>query len=595
MTKLLAAFARPRMPFLALGLACFVFFLLHQLYVSIVSPTALYMDSLRLMHHLREFDEGRMTLLDVWGYGGASHRGLVFQLFLYANVRLFSLDVMLANRLTGLMVLLVGLAVALPYLKQNLKDVSSGARRLCYCLVAVLFVVLGYSPAGFELFTLDLGLPLWFKNLCFVAFFILHGRFLYQPTGPQAVLLAFASAAIVLVVAMGWAYAFAGATLAVHGCAAILTKPARSLKSWLPSVAIIISIILYIKGGDGAGDGVTSVMIAQKFFSAAWLACHAVGSTFLGAETGIRYGVPHWIPGLIGAGMFVMAIALVGHRLLRRSWSGSLLPIYLISYGTLVAVSVSYARGNAGYDAVMASRYYMDLYLFTVGTFWVWSEGAIKQGGGLLWSLIAALALLFGGQLATQLTEWRAAPYRREAIAAMNKATLSGLVRPEDAQLLQSPRENARLGIAAMRAWNVGVFRGLDRVASCDVSKVMFLAGWYPPEKDSTWMAGAATLSVPPCGCNLSANVYLPASFSAREIFIRAENEVVVRRQLRPGEVTTIKVPGYGARTLLEVESSAVTIPAQEAGGVDTRELSSLWGRPKFDCDLPSAVRISRK
>ena len=79
---------RPRWPLLLLGVAGLLLFATHQVYVSVVHPSALYMDSLRLLSHLYEWQHGRMSALDIWGYGSSSHRGLITQLFLYANVKL---------------------------------------------------------------------------------------------------------------------------------------------------------------------------------------------------------------------------------------------------------------------------------------------------------------------------------------------------------------------------------------------------------------------------------------------------------------------------------------------------------------------------
>ncbi|SDQ88766.1 hypothetical protein [Pseudoxanthomonas sp. CF125] len=592
MIEALAGKALPRWPLLLLGAASLALFAIHQTYVSIVHPSALYMDSLRLLSHLYEWQHGRMSLLEIWGYGGSSHRGLITQLFLYANVKLLSLDVLTVNRITGVVVLALGFSIAVPYLRQNLRDpgLSSTRARWLLCYFAILFIALGYSPAGFELFTLDLGLPLWVKNFCFVAYFAAHAHLLRSPTLARSMTLTALAPVVVLVVGMGWSYAFVGTVVSVHFLAMILLGgPARTLSSVVPTLVVLVSGLLYVKGGGGAGDGVTGGMLFQKFPSAIWLACHSIGSTFLGSETGTRLGVSHWLPGLTGMGLILAMFVFLFQSIRRRTWSGTLLPLYLAGYGGLVALSVGYARGGGGFDAVMASRYYMDLYLFTVGAFWVWSEHALRQRDWLsVCLLVFAQALLFTGQMATQWVEWHTAPYRRVAIAAMNEATLNGVADEEDARLLQSPLPDARRGAAAMRNFGVGVFH--NRVAGeCADEGIRRQKGWYRVENGAVWMSGSAVLSVPRCECTTVASVYLPASFAEREIVVQEGELEVARINLTPGQTQTIRLPPTLRPSLFRVTASSVTVPKRDLGTADVRELSVLWTVPSFECAAPAA------
>ncbi|WP_188248909.1 hypothetical protein, partial [Stenotrophomonas maltophilia] len=62
-------------------------------------------------------------------------------------------------------------------------------------------------------------MPLWVKNLCFVGFFSLHARLLSGASRyPHllSALLALLAVVVVLVVGMGWNYAFIGAVLALQ-------------------------------------------------------------------------------------------------------------------------------------------------------------------------------------------------------------------------------------------------------------------------------------------------------------------------------------------------------------------------------------------
>ena len=156
--------------------ATLLFAVLHQVMVGRAHPDALYMDSLRLLYQVQEWQQGRMSFVELWGLGSA-HRGFINPLALMANVRFFSLDVMLANRLTGGIVASVAFVLAYAFNRQ----VAGRGRPWVQPGVSLLIAAACFSWAGFELFTLDLGLPLWTKNLCFVLFFAAHGAWLAGP------------------------------------------------------------------------------------------------------------------------------------------------------------------------------------------------------------------------------------------------------------------------------------------------------------------------------------------------------------------------------------------------------------------------------
>lgn len=573
-----------------LALITAVFLGAHQLYVATVHPSALYMDSLRILAHLDDWEQGRSSLLQLWGYGSGSHRGLLFELFLLANVKWFSLDVLMANRLTGVAILLVGLLLSGSYLRNNLsnQEFSGAWKKVLLLYFAVTIVALGFSPAGFELLTLDLGFPLWIKNLCFIAYFVAQDRLLQRPSPSLSVALSFVGPVIVLVVAMGWSYAFVGAVCLTHLFALFLRRQhARSLLAALPVATILIAGLAYVSGGSDTGDGISAALLLQKLSAVLWLTCHAIGAVFIGVEAAARFGVPQWICGALGAGLIAMASLFVVAALRRRHWAGSLLPFQLMAYGGLVAFSVSYARGDAGADAVMASRYYMDVYLFTIGLLWVWSEAvlAIRARIYLILPLILLQGLLWCGQLITQWTEWHSAPFRRDAIAAMNRVTLNGIIGAEEASLLQSPLRDAKAGVSVMRRSGLGVFRGSTSGVDCLDTAIGLSKGWYAIENGSVWMSRSAALNVPPCRCSATAEIYLPDAFRAREITVSTEGREVTRLQLLPGRSSRLELPATDEQAVFDIVSSIVTVPAIELGGEDGRELSVLWSIPSFECE----------
>ena len=99
------------------------------------------------------------------------------QLFLWANVSLFDLDVLLANRLTGAVISAVAACLCISWMA-DMRHQPGAKRPWLNVVVVVTVAALCFSWAGYELLTLDLGLPLWTKNLAFVAFFCGHAHLL---------------------------------------------------------------------------------------------------------------------------------------------------------------------------------------------------------------------------------------------------------------------------------------------------------------------------------------------------------------------------------------------------------------------------------
>jgi len=153
---------------------------LHALYLQRAMPEVPYMDSLRALVLLAGWEQGQVTLAQLWGLGRA-HQGLINPFFIYANVELLHYKVMWANRLTTLAVALVALTIGHEVVsdyREKARAITRGSWRWAWVIFLVLIPVQLFSSAGYELFTLDLGLSLWIKNVLIVLYYVLHARFL---------------------------------------------------------------------------------------------------------------------------------------------------------------------------------------------------------------------------------------------------------------------------------------------------------------------------------------------------------------------------------------------------------------------------------
>lgn len=576
-----------------------IFLLLHLAFLDRAQPDALYMDSLRLLHQLQEWSEGRLSFAEIWGVGSA-HRGFINQLALLGNIRFFSLDVLLANRMTGVVTGLVAFILVYALNRQFAGTPTTIATRVMRLFLSLLVAGLCFSWAGFELFTLDLGFPLWTKNLCFVLFFVAHDRYLVHSRNGQrapgmAVLLAVAGAGIVMFVGMGWSYAFAGAVFGVHFLASLEDGRRAGLRPVLqralPVLAVFAALALSLTQGGGGGQGGDEDSFGRLLGALSTLLelpLYALGGAWIGVETRGDVGLP--LAAVAGMGAISVLVAAYGliQRMRRGVFAGSLLPLHLVAYGALTAVSLAAARGAEGPAAVMASRYYMDVVLFAVGTLWLLAEDVEARKA---WRrTVFGLFMLYGVALSTGLyltymREWDVAPYRAANFEAMNRALYLGVPDEAAAQLLQSPLAHARQGAEILRKRRLALFATVGNDL-CEAGSIRRLEGWNAPEGDTVWMTRQARLLLPSCRCALVAQLYLPADFPERTLHVEDAAGTRIEAALAPGRDTAVTLPAGEVAREVRLSLSQSTVPARDlAGGTDLRELGVLWRAMAFSCN----------
>jgi len=586
------------------------FGLLHQAFVGRAYPDALYMDSLRLLYQVQAWQQGQLSFGELWGVGSA-HRGFINPLLLMANIRFFSLDVMLVNRMTGVVVGLVALVLVYQFNRGEAWSLRGADAPATVLRVAVSVMLAGlcFSWSGFELFTLDLGLPLWIKNLCFVLFFTLHGWLLASRsrmlgTAAVAIALALAGVLIVMFVGMGWSYAFAGALVGVQVLALVadqrsgqVPRPLVALRL-LPVGAVVAALAWSVLQGASSGqveEGDSLSRLAGELPGLGRLALYALGSAWIGYGALGQYGLPSALLPWLGAVGVAMAVYGIVDRLRRGLRSGSLLPLYLVGYGILTALSVAAARGDGGFAAVVASRYYMDLALFLAGVLWLTAEAVLARrtlvSVTTLPFLVLAVSVLLGLALSGY-HEWKVAPYRAKVFEAMNLALRRGVPGEAEAQLLQSPLEHARLGVAVLRERRLGPFAGL-RVQSCVPDNVIHSGDWSEREPGGRWMGQSASLDVPPgCGCSLEADLFLPGQpFIPRHLTVSSGGNTLAHVPLEPGATARLVLP-LGADEGFQLSVSQVTVPAEVVpGSPDVRRLGVYWTRLALACETSAQAR----
>ncbi|BFI96985.1 MAG: hypothetical protein RSP_24950 [Rhodanobacter sp.] len=582
--------------------ACFL--IAHQAYVTRANPDAPFMDTLRLVYQLEQWLSGRMSFWEYWRQG--QHLGFIFQLILLGNTKFFSLDIILANRATGVVVALLALILLSNFVSTVREERKTLADLVFQTAILILIAAICFGRAGFELFTNDLGFALWVKNLLFVIYFSAYSWYLRAVLNRRVAWIAglgliSAGPVIVLFVAMGWSYAFVAAVMVASAIEMIgLFKQGgwrRSAAKFLPLIALLIAQAVYVVASLVGFGGSPASAKSAALIHIPGLVFYALGSVVVDQDVMHSYFTTFpALPKLIGASMFVAAVVLTLSRFRRNALGAySVLPFYLMAYGFFTAFSVSVARGHDGPGAVMASRYYMDIMLFGVGLIWLWFENLIRanvrESKGTLTGFIVLCFVVGAGQYLNYKQEWRIAPYRALTFKAMNEALLNGVPDQAAANLLQSPLDNARRGDQVMRNHGFSLYSKL-KSEECRNDGVKLLKGWYLSEGDSTWMEGHARMLIPACHCDLVAQVYLPANFPARTLRVQdsASNAEI---RLLPGQSEQVPFGVSKNERVVDLSVSATTVPAAVmSASSDRRHLGVLLTGYSYVCERDGGRRL---
>jgi hypothetical protein len=334
-----------------------------------------------------------------------------------------------------------------------------------------------FSPAAFELFTLDLGFPEISRNLAFSLTLIFVERWVSGTQKSRVAFIAVCAAIFfcILVIGYGRAIPFVIAL----GLLLIALLSRRGERKVLPLRALSVAAVslgavgVYVFGGSEAlfGSSAAAVYSAKSPWEAISGILVAMGAVFIGVEAGQHHGLSLLHFSALGTLFFLLAFAMSIFylRLIREGWSA--VPLALLAYGMATALAVGVARGgNAWMPA--SSRFYPDLALAATG-FILISYGLVISSNSastlraLLYKVClgAVLGALVLGHSVTFLREWEVVPYRAASFDKMRHLTVHGsVVSEEDWSLLQSDQFFASRGIQLQRELCLGPTRSECRL-----------------------------------------------------------------------------------------------------------------------------------
>lgn len=516
--------------------------LIFYKYMYVLHPEVAFMDTLRFLTYFENSERGTASLFSTWNQG--EHRGFIPQISVYLNAKFFKLDVFGATLSSGIVLALTGILLGL----EQCRTLSEKGRQQLSWIPFISLVVFTYfalfSLANWELYSLDVGVVLFGKNLVFILYWIGLDRVLgdsrQQPVLQWALLLS--GPLIVLVLAFGWSYAFVLTTMITAFLASPANKETKRFRSYLLFV-LFISQIIYVVVGYSLGAG--SYAVPGKIASVGNVFIgflFALSSGFMGTETITSLGMPVWGQ-LVPSIMLMGSVVWLSLNIVLSKFKMPLVAVALVIYAVFHMIAVSYSRGRFDPRLAMAPRYYMDISLFFIGVFWIAilfiKDGDLTKFTKKIVTIMSLILVLFFlvGQGITFQNEWVKAPYRHYAFNQMRNITLLGVNNIEEARTLQAPNiQVAQNGVNVQRVFGLGPFRQVG------CSTPIYISGLFDKDENG-WIGKEAKMVIKNCGGNLKLKVFVPDSFLAKMIWVSIDGGQLFQAQLVPGQETGFDVP----------------------------------------------------
>jgi hypothetical protein len=434
------------------------------------------MDTLRFLTYFDSIEKGKISLLSTWDQG--EHRGIIAQLYVYISAKYFHLNIFASVMSISVIIAISAFTICVYFLKSINKLRINLNLHSEYKICIIIFLIFNtiyiafFSWANWEVFSLDVGFVLFFKNLLFITYWICLDNILREkrPSIILKILLSVISPIIIIFLSMGWCYSF---SLSVIFCCFIYVVNNRGDVLYhkifikILCAVIIISLLAYILCGKGVHIQSSYSYNTLKNIFISY--CALLASIFLGAETLLKLdnNLLFTFIVLIGITLSLWLLYLIILNIIKKIEIFSYLPIAFISYGFFVAVSIAIGRGSSISYYAVASRYFMDLSFLFLGLMWlsilIIISNYNNQKRKLSVIILTIVCLLLGfvfifGQLKTNIDEWKKAPYRNLSFQNLHNLTLKNNITESEVAIFQSSYADTLKAISIQKEYKIGVY-----------------------------------------------------------------------------------------------------------------------------------------
>lgn len=564
--------------------------ILYGFYISLAQPQVPYMDTMLFFVQIDQILRGEISWLDV--YGSGDHRGIIYPFITFIEWAFWGVDARISTLLTGFVVAAIFYYWLKAFLSAQARLTIDNKKEVSVvffiCLIAAAIIV---SPAGFELWTLDLGFAQLFKNFLIITFlYFLTIKQCWAKNAINSIVFGLVGGFLILFATYGWSYPFLAACLFALICSGF-NLGNHWWRAGIVAVLMILAQVIYIYsghgvfGGDKASSGLSIINLIKSIFFGA-------STAYIGNETLGKIAVPVIIPLLLGAGAILFAIVALLISVLEQTREKIFLSSLLI-FSLMVLAGVALARGTTSYINTGASRYFVDfvwLVLAPMAIVFSTKQHIIVHpalyrflhklplGKLLLIARLLAVALCTAavlGHLATWYVELKTAPYR--AITFKNMATVyhRGVDTESDAALLQAPFSVAKKAIDVAQVYNLSILR--TNQIQCGLATAEYTGDWYPPEiNHQRWLKKQGDILLGNCPAQITIKGFIPENFNAHELTV-IYGETRQSVALTPGNEFSLSLHVQQKRRVsVKLQLDEVTVPAAAGINADTRELGVL-------------------
>ncbi|AMS32104.1 hypothetical protein AEM42_06310 [Betaproteobacteria bacterium UKL13-2] len=550
---------------------------LHLYYVTLASPQVPYMDSIYYLGDVFDAMTGAASWRELWDKRGSG--GLLYQLVLLFEWVFWGLNAKVTVVATALAWAILFLLYARVFSKLLLPapSIALTKRRALLFLLAQLFIAFYlFSPAGWEIWLLDLGFAQTLKNLVIAVYLHRLARFSSHNKSPfDALCMGAIGAITILFVAYNWSYSFTVAATFVVLIARYAGRISRvaAICLFLPILAAQFLYASAIKVGLNTMAVARSIDGLWDFVAAA---LYGAGSIFVGSEALEFMKIGPWLPMMAGVVLLLLAaIVLSAWTRFGDKDEHSIFFASICVFGLCVLGSIAVARGGLGTQSAAASRYFMDYQFVLIGVIglvlamlanrtsavrWAPSQRSWVGVSKIGWIIVGLLSVMASvGHLATYFIEYKKAPHRATYFQAQQLALLSGQATQAHASILQTQVVHLAKAMPIIDEFNLVSRR--STLDDCSLKHARTYGEVYAQEPDGRWMGGDGEFVLARCPAELRIEGFLPASEKPRTLTLQVNNENY-QVALRPGEGFALDAKRTDGGRVVRVKASIDMIEA---------------------------------
>jgi hypothetical protein len=583
--RLPGPFAIPQIAGWLVSLAIFLGLYIH--YLGLAKPLVPYMDSVRYIGQVHEVLTGEVSLGTLWRQSASV--GLMYQLVMLVEWVLWGLDsriTVMATAIAWATLFCVYLKALSTFSEQTGKSDKNRKLSIAYFSAQLVVGLCFFSPAGWEIWLLDLGLAQTLKNILFASYLYQIAKLDFDKNScARTTVWGLTGVVIILFCSYGWSYSFSAAILFVvglHSWSAGKMLP----KGLLIAIPTVAAQAVYMQVAPPALNAMAVTADLNGLVNFILALLYGAASIFMGGEVADFVKVPHSLRLIIGASYLLVVCEIIRRVLIwRPRHAGTIFFLSIVMLGMCTLASIAIARGGQGYQSATASRYFMDYQFILIGFLGVLASllngpitsqktAGLKPGvptneKALRLLVTIVLGLLLLGQGLTYLIEYKKAPYRAAIHQAQARVYLTGDTSEYAVKVLQTDAMSLAKAVMVSSQYNLASLRGLAR--QCNIIDAQSVGSVSDVDQAGRWLGGRGTLIFGDCPSTFHIDGYLSEGKPARTLILDVDGQQQ-RSSLQPGEMFSIVVRRANDSRIMRMHFSAILAPGEPLPPTDWRE-----------------------